>query len=137
MKTVKQGTGRWLIALGLAMLAIPAIAGEGVSFVTPEDGAEVSSPIQVEMAVTGMDIEPAGTMKDGTGHHHLLIDAGPIAKGEVVPTDDTHIHFGGGQTSYELSLPPGEYTLTLQFADGAHLSYGPDWSSTITVNVVE
>lgn len=137
MKTVKQGTGRWLIALGLAMLAIPAIAGEGVSFVTPEDGAEVSSPIQVEMAVTGMDIEPAGTMKEGTGHHHLLIDAGPIAKGEVVPTDDTHIHFGGGQTSYELSLPPGEYTLTLQFADGAHLSYGPDWSSTITVNVVE
>ncbi|AQU83810.1 MULTISPECIES: DUF4399 domain-containing protein [unclassified Halomonas] len=137
MKTVKQGTGRWLIALGLAMLAIPAIAGEGVSFVTPEDGAEVSSPIQVEMAVTGMDIEPAGTMKEGTGHHHLLIDAGPITEGEVVPTDDTHIHFGGGQTSYELSLPPGEYTLTLQFADGAHLSYGPDWSSTITVNVVE
>ncbi|MCC5903467.1 MAG: DUF4399 domain-containing protein [Halomonas sp.] len=134
---MKQGTGRWLIALGLAMLAIPAIAGEGVSFVTPEDGAEVSSPIQVEMAVTGMDIEPAGTMKEGTGHHHLLIDAGPITEGEVVPTDDTHIHFGGGQTSYELSLPPGEYTLTLQFADGAHLSYGPDWSSTITVNVVE
>lgn len=137
MNTVKHAAGRWLAALSLALLAMPAIAKEGVSFVTPEDGAEVSNPIQVEMGVSGMQVEPAGTMEEGTGHHHLVVDGGPIAKGEVVPADDTHIHFGGGQTSYELTLPPGEHTLTLQFADGEHRSYGADWASTITVDVVE
>ncbi|CDG53259.1 MULTISPECIES: DUF4399 domain-containing protein [Halomonadaceae] len=137
MNTVKHAAGRWLVALSLALLAMPAIAKEGVSFVTPEDGAEVSNPIQVEMGVSGMQVEPAGTMEESTGHHHLIVDGGSIAKGEVVPADDTHIHFGGGQTSYELTLPPGEHTLTLQFADGEHRSYGADWASTITVDVVE
>ncbi|MEU2427515.1 DUF4399 domain-containing protein [Streptomyces sp. NPDC007851] len=28
----------------------------------------------------------------------------------------------------------GRHTLTLQFADGAHRSYGPEVSHTITVN---
>ncbi|RAR57389.1 uncharacterized protein DUF4399 [Onishia taeanensis] len=137
MKMLTQSAGRWLTALALTMLAMPAIAMEGVGFATPEDGAEVSNPVQVEMEVMGMQVKPAGTMEEGTGHHHLIIDAGPVAKGEVIPADDSHIHFGGGQTSYELSLPPGEHTLTLQFADGEHQSYGPDWSSTITVTVVE
>jgi hypothetical protein len=27
------------------------------------------------------------------------------------------------------------HTLTLQFADGAHRSYGPKWAATLTVNV--
>ncbi|MDQ7728939.1 DUF4399 domain-containing protein [Halomonas sp. SpR8] len=137
MNIVKQVANRWLVVLFLVMLAMPAMAKEGVDFVTPEDGAELSNPIQVEMGVSGMQIEPAGTMEEGTGHHHLIVDGGPIAEGEVIPADDTHIHFGGGQTSYELTLPPGEHTLTLQFADGAHRSYGADWSSTITVDVVE
>lgn len=137
MKLLTQGTGRWLTALALAMLAMPAMAMEGVGFAAPEDGAEVSNPIEVEMEVMGMQVEPAGTMEEGTGHHHLIIDGRPVAKGEVIPADDSHIHFGGGQTLYELSLPPGEHTLTLQFADGKHQSYGPDWSSTITVDVVE
>ena len=52
-----------------------------------------------------------------------------------MPTDDTHIHFGKGQTETELKLAPGKHTLTMQFADGAHRSYGPDLSSTISVTV--
>lgn len=51
MKMLTQSAGRWLTALALTMLAMPAIAMEGVGFATPEDGAEVSNPIQVEMEV--------------------------------------------------------------------------------------
>ena len=137
MKMLTQGTGRWLSGLALTLLSLPALAMDGVEFSTPKDGAEVSNPVQVEMEVTGMQVKPAGTMEEGTGHHHLIIDAGPVTKGEVIPANDSYVHFGGGQTSHELSLKPGEHTLTLQFADGEHKSYGQDWSRTITVNVVE
>jgi hypothetical protein len=34
-----------------------------------------------------------------------------------------------------VDLPPGSYTLTLQFADGAERSHGPEMSATIHVKV--
>jgi len=52
-----------------------------------------------------------------------------------VPTDATHLHFGKGQTETEVTLPPGQYALTMQFANGAHQSYGPEMSKTIHVTV--
>lgn len=106
-----------------------------VMFVSPQAGAKVKSPVKVEMGVEGMTVLPAGEMKEQTGHHHLIIDGQPLGKGAVVPKDETHIHFGKGQTSAEIELKPGKHTLTLQFADGAHLSYGPDLSATIQIDV--
>ena len=53
----------------------------------------------------------------------------------LAPKDATHIHFGKGQTVDTLALTPGTHTLTLQFANGVHESYGKDWSKTITVEV--
>jgi hypothetical protein len=82
-----------------------------------------------------MKIVPAGTMADGTGHHHLLIDSAPMPKGQVIPVSDKSLHFGKGQTETDVTLPPGDHTLTLQFGDGAHRSYGPEMSQTITVHV--
>ncbi len=105
-----------------------------VYFVEPKDGATVTSPVHVKFGVDGMKIAPAGTMTEGTGHHHLVIDGGPVPKGTVVPADD-HIHYGKGQTETDVKLPPGDHTLTMQFADGAHRSYGPEMASTITVHV--
>jgi hypothetical protein len=82
-----------------------------------------------------MDVEAAGKINEGKGHHHIIIDGSYIEKGQMVPKDETHIHFGKGQTSDTLKLSEGSHTLTLQFANGAHESYGKDWSKTITVNV--
>ena len=95
----------------------------------------MASPVKVKFGVDGMAVKPAGDMSAGSGHHHLIVDGKPVPRGEVVPTDDTHIHFGKGQTETELKLAPGKHTLTMQFADGAHRSYGPDLSSTISVTV--
>jgi hypothetical protein len=55
--------------------------------------------------------------------------------GTVVPKDDTHLHYGQAQTEAQLMLTPGPHTLTMQFADGAHMSYGPQMSASIKITV--
>jgi len=107
-----------------------------VTFAAPKDGATVSSPVKVVMSST-VKLRPAGEdpQDHHTGHHHLIIDSAPIAAGQVIPTDDKHVHFGKGQTETELKLAPGEHTLMLQLADGAHRSYGPALSETIHITV--
>ena len=89
------------------------------------------------MQALGIKIRPAGEAPDErtSGHHHLIVDGTFVPVGQPVPTDETHLHFGKGQTEMELKLFPGKHTLTLQFADGAHRSYGEPLSKTITVIV--
>lgn len=108
-----------------------------VFFIQPKDGATVSTKFKVKMGLEGMKIRPAGEAPDEvtTGHHHILIDTPSIPAGVPIPENATHLHFGKGQTEVEVTLTPGKHTLTLQFADGAHRSYGPSMSQTITVNV--
>jgi hypothetical protein len=106
-----------------------------VFFVQPEDGAELTSPVVVEFGVEGMEVEPAGEMVKDKGHHHIIINGSFVPKTEVVPADEMHIHYGQGQLSDTLDLEPGEYKLTMQFADGYHQSYGEQMSATINVTV--
>jgi hypothetical protein len=134
-KTMFKNTGLGIVLCVGLLVASGVARANGVSFIEPKDGATVTNPVHVKFAVEGMKIAPAGTMTDGTGHHHLLIDGQPVPKGTVIPANDKSLHFGKGQTETELTLPPGDHTLTLQFGDGAHRSYGPDWSQTITVHV--
>ena len=123
-----------LAALAMALVAGTA-AAQSVDFTEPKNGAVVSSPFKVKFAVTGMEVKPAGTMDSNTGHHHLIINGDSMKVGESIPFDETHLHFGKGQTETEVTLPPGSYKLTMQFANGAHQSYGPGLSKTITVTV--
>ncbi len=106
-----------------------------VSFGNIQDGDTLTSPFLMEMYVEGMTVEPKGEPREGYGHHHLLINDGFIDEGIVIIADSTHIHYGGGQTSDSVALAPGNYQLTLQFADGMHVSYGENWSASIDVVV--
>lgn len=131
-----------MVALGFAVAGIAwaqdfaaASAGASVKITSPADGAKVRSPFKVTLTVSGIAVEPAGPPKAGTGHHHLIIDGGPMKEGTVVPADGSHLHYGKGQTEAELNLAPGPHTITAQFADGLHRSYGPGLSSTIKVMV--
>ena len=77
------------------------------------------------MAATGLVVEPSGEINEGAGHFHILVDTDFVPAGQVIPTDEQHLHYGQGQTEISLELAPGEHTLRLQFADGApHRSGG-------------
>ena len=122
--------------------SVSAPAGAKIRFVQPENGATITGPlvdgkvaVQVKMGVEGITVKAAGEQIDGTGHHHIIVDGQGIPIGDVVPKDETHLHFGQGQTEAEVALTPGPHTLTLQFADGAHLSYGPQLATTIKIQV--
>lgn len=116
------------------VFSVPALAAS-VAFVEPVNGAIVPTTFRVRFSVDGMEVKPAGEISDTSGHHHLIINGAGIPAGAAVPFDETHIHFGKGQTEATVTVRPGTYTLTLQFANGAHLSYGEPLSKTITVNV--
>ncbi len=135
-----------ILAAALALLAGPALAGETPApagaelyFISPQDGATVSSPVTVRFGLKGMGVAPAGTEKEKTGHHHLLIDA-PVPSGaaldEPIPADDHHKHFGGGQTETSIELSPGTHTLQLVLGDWSHVPHNPPvMSKQITITV--
>lgn len=109
--------------------------GARVFFANLNDGDTLSAPVYVEFGIEGMEVEPAGAVNAGKGHHHIIINNSYIEFGGTVPNDSVNIHYGGGQTSDSLDLNPGNYTLTMQFADGFHRSYGEQLSAKISVVV--
>jgi hypothetical protein len=117
-----------------AMPDVPANAK--VYFANLKDGQTVTSPLKVEMGVDAMHVDTAnGMLKPASGHHHILVDIDSIPTGEVIKKDSVHLHFGNAQTSAEIKLPPGKHSLTLQFADALHRSYGSKLTNKITVDV--
>ena len=135
-----------VLSLMLLHFSFSTSAGELVSsspadarvyFITPVDGQTVSRTFTVKFGLSGMGVAPAGTQKDNTGHHHILIDseARPDMSKPLPATD--HIkHFGGGQTETELTLAPGEHTLQLLLGNYAHVPHDkPVLSQKITITV--
>jgi Domain of unknown function (DUF4399) len=110
-------------------------SADAVFIVQPVDRAVVTSPFKVKFGLHGKKIGPIGDLDPSLGHHHLIIELGSVEKNQSIPFSDKHMHFGGGQTETELSLPPGRYQLTLQFGNGAHQSYGREMSHTIHIEV--
>jgi len=95
----------------------------------------LTSPFIIEMGVSGMQIKPAGTLETGTGHHHLIIDKGFLAYGEIIPMDKQHLHYGKGDSVVTVELDSDPHTLTLQFANGMHMSYGEQFSNQINIYI--
>lgn len=106
-----------------------------VDFATLRDGFQLRSPFLVDFAVRGIGVAPAGQPQPGTGHHHILIDTPlPLNHMSQIPFSNEHRHFGKGQTSTVLDLPPGKHTLRLLFADFEHRPYFV-FSPEVTVEV--
>jgi hypothetical protein len=72
-----------------------------------------------------MGVAPAGTKRPNSGRHHLLIDTDLPPLDQPIPNDENHLHFGGGQTEVELSLPPEPHTLQLLLGDADHIPHSP------------
>lgn len=117
-------------------IATPAPANAKVYFIEPQDGATVSSPVKVVFGLSGAGVSPAGFNKEGTGHHHLLIDGPTVDYTQPLPANEQIKHFGGGQTETTLVLKPGKHTLQLVFADWKHQPFNPSvQSDKITITV--
>lgn len=125
-----------LLVAGLTAYAAPAGSQARVFFTSPSDGATVISPVKVTMGAENFVVEPAGNVKAGAGHLHIMVDTECVAAGEVVLADAAHLHYGKGQMEAELALSPGTHTLCLQAADGAHISLaGAGMTQKITLTV--
>ena len=117
-------------------LRSPSPAGAKVYFIEPKDGAEITGPVVVKMGLVGMGVAPAGVEKKDTGHHHIFVDAKPTDMTAALPADETHRHFGAGQTETTLTLPPGKHTLQLVLGDHNHIPHNPAVvSDVITITV--
>ncbi len=143
----------WLISMIVGLVPLGLAAGElsdaisesdnppdcpaRVSFLELRDGDVVPETFEVQFVVTGMDIAPAGVEAPNAGHHHLLVDLDVLPPLDLpLPKTDQIIHFGGGETSTELTLPPGEHTLQLLLGDHMHVPHNPPvMSPKITITV--
>jgi hypothetical protein len=124
--------------LSSASAQTPSPPGAKVYFINLKDGQEVTSPFLVQFGLSGMGIAPAGVEKPNTGHHHLLIDTTLNADQlkQPIPMDDTHRHFGAGQTEAMITLPLGKHTLQLVLGDWTHIPHVPPvMSDVITITV--
>jgi len=128
------------LAVATAAVAMPrtdSIDGASVFFISPTDGETVTSPFVVEFGISGMDLVKAGDNQPGSGHHHLIIDAGPPDLSMPIPANEHYSHFGDASTSTELTLQPGPHTLQLLLGDFLHIPHDPPVLSTTITIIVE
>jgi hypothetical protein len=140
-------------ALIAATLAGPIWAGgetasnpdAQVYFANIQDGDTFVSPVTIVFGLSGMGVAPAGTEKENTGHHHLLIDRPPLGQGDDgadelsngIISDEHHKHFGGGQTETVIDLEPGQHTLQLVLGDLGHVPHSTPIVSEVITIVIE
>jgi hypothetical protein len=116
----------------------PAPAGASVYFIDLKDGQTVPTKFTVHFGLKGMGVAPAGSDKENSGHHHLLVDTDLPPLDQPIPNDFNHLHFGAGQTEAEVTLPPGDHTLQLLLGDKNHIpNTTPLYSERIHVKVVD
>jgi len=107
-----------------------------VYFIAPKNDDIVSGEVVVKFGLQNFGVSPAGLNVNGTGHHHLIIDADLPNLAQPIQADKNHVHFGKGQTEVKLELEPGTHTLQLLLGDYRHIPHRPPiYSNKITIVV--
>src|SRR4030088_1342583 len=92
----------------------------------------------IYFGLKNMGIAPAGSDRENSGHHHLLIDADLPPLDEPIPSDFNHLHFCGGPADAEVTLKAGQHTLQLLMGDKDHVPHTPPvMSQRIRVRVAD
>ena len=99
-------------------------------FKSPQNGFKSKAKeFKVEFESKNIHISPAGVKVEKlkkcfvSGHHHLIINGAYDVldnPSQPIPYGRNILHFGGGQTEANLSLPPGKYSLQLALGDYEH-----------------
>jgi Domain of unknown function (DUF4399) len=154
MMQYKSGPRRRRITVMLLLLgaiAVPGLAlGQGqhpgaltrsasgaeVYFIDLKDGANVPAKLKLYFGLRNMGVAPAGSDRENSGHHHLLVDTVLPPLNRPIPNDFNHLHFGAGHTDAPVTLPLGKHTLQLLLGDADHVPHNPPvMSKPITVTV--
>jgi hypothetical protein len=116
----------------------PSAPGAEVYFIDLKDGMTVPAKLKIYFGLRNMGVAPAGSDRENSGHHHLLIDTDLPPLDQPIPNDFNHLHFGAGQTETEITLKPGAHTLQLLMGDKEHIPHTPPvMSPPIRVRVVD
>ena len=116
----------------------PSSPGAEVYFFNLKDGDVVPSKLKINFGLRNMGVAPAGSDRDNSGHHHVIVDAETPPLDQPIPNDFNHLHFGAGQTEADIVLRPGEHTLQLIMGDKNHVPHTPPvMSPRIRVRVGE
>ncbi len=133
-----------VVTMLVALIPGLAIAGDSpapdnarVYFLWPKNGTTIKGgKFWARFGLQNMGVAPAGVVKSGTGHHHLIINADLPSFDEEIPADRNHVHYGKGYSEGRVELPPGRHTLQLLFADHGHFPHNPPvYSEKITILV--
>ncbi len=128
------------LALVVPMALVLSACGGGdddaaVSFEEPAGDATVAGPVSLAMTADGLTIEEAGEVHEGSGHFHVIADAGCAEPGDALAKDADHVHFGKGQSDGSIYLEPGRHELCLQAGDGAHVALAATDTVSVTVGI--
>ena len=126
-----------IISLAFLLLMSSAYAEDpGVFFIKPSNGDVVDKTFEVVFGISGMTLAPAGTYNNGTGHHHLIIDAPLPNLSMPVPATKQYLHFGKAQDRTMITLDPGKHRLQMILGDGNHIPHSPPiYSEIIEIEV--
>ena len=114
------------------------VESASVTIVTPMNGAQISgTQINVNLSST-VPIAPAGDLTEGTGHHHLYLNAELTPADQPVPTvPGSIVHMGDASATFTFEdVEPGDYTMIAVVADGVHVPLQPWVVDTVTFTVV-
>jgi len=111
-------------------------ANAQVYFLSPTNGQVFniadSDGMAIEFGLNGMKVSPAGPAVPDSGHHHLLINMNELPDlTKPLPASDQVLHFGKGQTSARIQLPPGSHRLQLVLGNHVHIPHNPPVMSNV------
>lgn len=107
--------------------AAGAPAAPTLTVVSPADGAEVTSPVRLELQAGNVTLKP-GTERDPNGRHlHYFLDTDPalvLGPGQPVPTGSQNIIHSAAITQ-TLDFAPGPHTIWVVMTDNDHIPINP------------
>jgi hypothetical protein len=128
------------VAAALLVQNWPGGGGAGadisLEIVSPESGATVSAPFDLEVESSGVQIAPPEEGVPGAAHYHAFLDVHPFTPGgQVIPQRPDVLHFAGDTVT--LDLPPGEHSIIVALGDNDDVRLGNAAVADITITVVE
>ncbi|MDH3270326.1 MAG: DUF4399 domain-containing protein [Gemmatimonadota bacterium] len=108
-----------------------------VTIVTPMEGALINGSTVTVQLSSSVPIVPAGELTEGTGHHHLYLDADLTPADQPVPTvPGSIVHMGDASATYVFEgVAPGEHRIIAVVADGVHVPLQPWVVDTVRFTV--